>query len=250
MIRFLLLCLVIILQAANLHSQEIEHISINDSSIVIWTKHLPVDEHRTTKVDLDEMSRNLPYYNYSISLASYCKKNTNPIFFFKVLFSNSYYNVLKTIDRSIELKTVSGNKIKLPYLQDNATIIKPNYKEFRTYQKTFSGSARIGTERFNYEFKVNDPNSEETTVRRVQPYMMSVLYHLSEEQINMIKTGIKEIKVMNGKVSSNGFNLIFGDGYSNTKQVFKNDIIGDYIRSAYEIIEEELIKNNFKDNEN
>lgn len=77
--------------------------------------------------------------------------------------------------------------------------------------------------------------------------MMSVLYPLSEEQINMIKTGIKEIKVMNSKISSNGLNLILGDGYSNTKQVFKNDIIGDYIRSAYEIIEEELIKNNFKD---
>lgn len=80
--------------------------------------------------------------------------------------------------------------------------------------------------------------------------MMSVLYHLSEEQINMIKTGIKEIKIMNGKVSSNGFNLIFGNGYSNTKQVFENDIIGDYIRSAYKIIKEELIKNNFKNNEN
>lgn len=63
----------------------------------------------------------------------------------------------------------------------------------------------------------------------------------------MIKTGIKEIKVMNSKISSNGLNLILGDGYTNTKQVFKNDIIGDYIRSAYEIIEEELIKNNFKD---
>ena len=54
----------------------------------------------------------------------------------------------------------------------------------------------------------------------------------------------------NGQYTDNHFNLIFGDGYSNTKQVFKNDIIGDYIRSAYEIIEEELIKNNFKDNEN
>ena len=52
---------------------------------------------------------------------------------------------------------------------------------------------------------------------------------------------------MNSKISSNGLNLILGDGYTNTKQVFKNDIIGDYIRSAYEIIEEELIKNNFKD---
>lgn len=90
MIRFLLLCLVIILQAANLHSQEIEHISINDSSIVVWTKHLPIDEHRITKVDLDEMSRNLPYYNYSISLASYCKR-------IQILFSSLRYYFLIAI---------------------------------------------------------------------------------------------------------------------------------------------------------
>lgn len=227
--KYIIILLFSIFKSFSLYSQTIDFSKSEDGSEMALSSDIRISYDTLAN---KESWHYEPYYKCDMGLSAY-KLKDSVYYYITVNFSNNNHHLLKHYDHSIKIKTPSKT-INLKYQERFATLHEEKHELVRTGRRTYSGTIKIGTDIERYEVSIKDPSSDEVTSRRIEPYKMTVVYYISENDLKELFKGIKSIKINNAMVKHS----MFTNGRSDITYKYDDDKISDFLYRCYTLINE------------